>query len=119
MYRMHSSRSACRGRERGAPGGPRGLARVHLELSPAMGSSAVGNLMPRSEAPGTMAFRPSAAHRELASRLRKAARPKRGFDLRAYLGSPVPALGVRPADAGAIRKAFVRSPPNPSAAAAQ
>jgi len=62
-----------------------------------------------------MAFRPSAAHRELASRLRKAARPKRGFDLRAYLGSPVPALGVRTADAVAIRKAFVRSHPDPSA----
>src|SRR3990172_12591827 len=80
-----------------------------------MGSSAVGNLMPRSEAPGTMAFRPSAAHRELASRLRKAARPKRGFALRASLGPPVPALGVRTADAVAIRKAFVRSHPDPSA----
>lgn len=67
--------------------------------------------MPPGGLPERMALDVRAAHRDLATRLRAAAKPKEGFDLQAYLGSPVPALGVPTAASVAIRKDFVKAHP--------
>lgn len=61
---------------------------------------------------GCMALDVETARKNLVSRLRQLRPPPSTFDLQAYLGSPVPVLGLSTAQSRSVRAAFVADHPN-------